>query len=146
MQTLSEVIMPANKQLEENQGKSTEVSILRWHLQLVNYQDKHTLFAMLFESQSNPSYKPSPEVAQVLWIYLQHQIDILIRESLYSVETERKKHRQFIYQWRWRREWRPSLSVISAAFIAFGRSCLFANTSSTASLNSSWNVYHKSLD
>lgn len=41
------------------------------------------------------------------------------------------------YQWRWRREWRPSLSVISAAFIAFGRSCLFANTSSTASLNSS---------
>jgi hypothetical protein len=42
------------------------------------------------------------------------------------------------YQWRWRSEWRPSLSVISAAFIAFGRSCLFANTSSTASLNSSY--------
>jgi hypothetical protein len=30
-----------------------------------------TLFAMLLESQSRPSYKPSPVVAQVLWIYLQ---------------------------------------------------------------------------
>lgn len=29
-----------------------------------------TLFAMLLESQSNPSYKPSPDVAQVLWMYL----------------------------------------------------------------------------
>lgn len=46
------------------------------------------------------------------------------------------------YQWRWRREWRPSLSVISAAFIAFGRSCLLANTSSTASLNSSYKFKH----
>eukprot|EP01018_Ginkgo_biloba_P038737 Gb_38389 [translate_table: standard] len=64
---------------------------------------------MLFESQSRPSYRPSPEVAQVLWIY----------------------------QWRWRREWSPSLSVISAAFIAFGRSCLLAKTSKTASRNSS---------
>lgn len=44
------------------------------------------------------------------------------------------------YQWRWRREWRPSLSVISAAFIAFGRSCLLANTRSTASLNSSYTL------
>ena len=42
-----------------------------------------------------------------------------------------------LYQWRCLREWRPSLSVISAAFIAFGRSCLFANTRSTASLSSS---------
>ena len=40
-------------------------------------------------------------------------------------------------QWRWRRECRPSLSVISAAFMALGRSCLFANTSSTASRSSS---------
>lgn len=31
----------------------------------------------------------------------------------------------------------PSLSVISAADMAFGKSCLFANTSSTASLSSS---------
>ena len=29
-----------------------------------------TLLTMLFESQSNPSYNPSPEVAHVLWIYL----------------------------------------------------------------------------
>ena len=31
-----------------------------------------------------------------------------------------------MYQARWRSEWRPSLSVISAAFIALGRSCLSA--------------------
>jgi hypothetical protein len=41
------------------------------------------------------------------------------------------------YQWRCRSECRPSLSVISAAFIAFGRSCLLANTSRTASRSSS---------
>jgi hypothetical protein len=68
-----------------------------------------TFLAMLLDSQSRPSYKPSPEVAHVLWIY----------------------------QWRWRNEWRPSLSVISAAFIALGRSCLLANTSRTASRSSS---------
>ena len=28
------------------------------------------LFAMLEESQSRPSYSPSPEVAHVLWMYL----------------------------------------------------------------------------
>lgn len=49
-----------------------------------------------------------------------------------------KEIRGHFYQWRWRREWSPSLSVISAAFIALGRSCLLANTSKTASLNSSW--------
>jgi len=50
----------------------------------------------------------------------------------------------FTYQCRWRREWSPSLSVISAAFIALGRSCLLANTSRTASLNSSYqNTHHK---
>lgn len=41
------------------------------------------------------------------------------------------------HQWRWRRECRPSLSVISAAFMALGKSCLLANTSSTASRSSS---------
>ncbi len=41
------------------------------------------------------------------------------------------------HQWRWRSECSPSLSVISAAFIALGRSCLLANTSSTASRSSS---------
>jgi hypothetical protein len=46
-----------------------------------------------------------------------------------------------IYQCRWRRECSPSLSVISAAFIAFGRSCLLAKTSSTASRSSSCNEY-----
>ena len=28
------------------------------------------MLAMLLDSQSRPSYKPSPEVAQVLWMYL----------------------------------------------------------------------------
>lgn len=41
-----------------------------------------------------------------------------------------------IYQRRFRREWRPSLSVISATVIAFGRSCLLANTSTVASTSS----------
>ena len=41
------------------------------------------------------------------------------------------------HQWRWRSECNPSLSVISAAFIALGRSCLFAKTSRTASRSSS---------
>lgn len=38
---------------------------------------------------------------------------------------------------RCRMECKPSLSVTSATVIAFGRSCLLANTSSTASLSSS---------
>lgn len=99
---------------------------------------------MLFESQSSPSYSPSPEVAHVLWIYLQ---GVIYNVGYSKGERQREKdnfNNQF-YQWRWRREWRPSLSVISAAFIALGRSCLFANTSSTASLSSScqWNQQHQ---
>lgn len=43
------------------------------------------------------------------------------------------------HQCRWRNECRPSLSVISAAFIALGRSCLLAKTNNTASLSSSYN-------
>jgi hypothetical protein len=38
---------------------------------------------------------------------------------------------------RWRIECNPSLSVTSATFIAFGRSCLLAKTNKTASLSSS---------
>ena len=30
----------------------------------------HPLLAMLLESQSRPSYRPSPDVAHVLWMYL----------------------------------------------------------------------------
>merc|ERR1711896_90795 len=63
----------------------------------------------LVESQSRPSYSPSPDVAQVDWMY----------------------------QLRWRSECKPSLSVISAAFMALGRSCLLANTNRTASRSSS---------
>ena len=37
----------------------------------------------------------------------------------------------WMYQFLFLRLWRPSLSVISAAFIAFGRSCLLAKMSRT---------------
>ena len=63
---------------------------------------------MLFDSQSRPSYKPSPLVAHALWMY----------QCLCLSECN------------------PSLSVISAAFIALGRSCLFAKTNSAASRSS----------
>lgn len=97
---------------------------------------------MLFESQSRPSYNPSPEVAHVLWIYLQNikgmYMFVSLGEFLFMWLNEGQRRGYLsTYQWRCRREWRPSLSVISAAFIALGRSCLFANTSNTASLNSS---------
>lgn len=55
----------------------------------------HLGFFSWLESQSRPSYRPSPLVAQVAWMY----------------------------QLRWRRACKPSFSVISAAFIALGRSC-----------------------
>ena len=51
-------------------------------------------FFSWLESQSRPSYKPSPLVAQVAWMY----------------------------QFRLRNECKPNLSVISGAFIAFGKS------------------------
>ena len=37
----------------------------------MSYVYDSTLFAILLESQSNPSYSPSPDVAHVLWMYLQ---------------------------------------------------------------------------
>ena len=43
----------------------------------------------------------------------------------------------WIYQCLFLKECKPSLSVISAAFIALGRSCLLANTSKRASRSSS---------
>ena len=38
------------------------------------------LLAMLLDSQSRPSYRPSPEVAHVLWMYLQ----VGARDCLYD--------------------------------------------------------------
>lgn len=55
----------------------------------------HFWFLSWLESQSRPSYRPSPLVAHVAWMY----------------------------QLRWRSACKPSLSVISAAFMALGRSC-----------------------
>ena len=68
-------------------------------------------------------------------------MDQIISILLMHIATSHLTVYKQTYQWRWRRECRPSLSVISAAFIALGRSCLFANTSNTASLNSSWSDY-----
>ena len=62
-----------------------------------------------FASQSSPSYKPSPVVAQVACMF----------------------------QVRLPRPLRPSFSVISTRDIAFGKSCLFANTRRIASRSSS---------
>ena len=64
---------------------------------------------IVFESQSRPSYMPSPVVAHVAWMY--H-----VRE---------------------RSLWSASLSATSAAGMACGKSCLFANTRRTASRSSS---------
>ena len=66
----------------------------------------------------------------------------IISTLLMHIATSHLTAYKQTYQWRWRRECRPSLSVISAAFIALGRSCLFANTSNTASLSSSWSDYN----
>ena len=60
-------------------------------------------------THSRPSYRPSPLVAHVDWMY--HCLCLS--------------------------EWRPSLSVISAAFMALGRSCLLAKTRRSASRSSS---------
>lgn len=49
----------------------------------------------------------------------------------------------FLYQRRWRSECRPSLSVTSETLMAFGRSCLLANTSNTASRSSSCNWHYQ---
>ena len=65
-------------------------------------------------------------------------MDQIISILLMHIATSHLTVYKQTYQWRWRRECRPSLSVISAAFIALGRSCLFANTSNTASRSSSW--------
>lgn len=58
------------------------------------WQEHHFPFLSLEESQSRPSYRPSPPVAHVAWMY----------------------------QSRLRRVCRPSLSVTSAASMALGRS------------------------
>lgn len=60
----------------------------------VGTRGHHFWFRSWLESQSSPSYRPSPLVAQVAWMY----------------------------QFLWRNECSPSLSVISAAFMALGRS------------------------
>ena len=79
-------------------------------------------------SQSKPSYSPSPDVAHVACKEIHSEIHL---------HTFRHQRRTWMYQFLFLRLWRPSLSVISAAFIALGKSCLLANISRTASLNSS---------
>ena len=36
----------------------------------------YALLAMLLDNQSSPSYRPSPEVAHVLWMYLQITLEV----------------------------------------------------------------------
>ncbi len=113
------------KRQKKRKKKETIFKRFKWIFVISVY----LAFLSWFESQSRPSYKPSPLVAHVAWIY----------------------------QLRFRNEWRPNLSVISAAFIAFGKSylekkqknnlikkyfkikltCLLANIKRTASRNSS---------
>ena len=61
---------------------------------------------MLLESQSRPSYKPSPEVAQVLWMYLKDEnkkfhasnhagVDSLYKMACDKYEGEIKYHNCF---------------------------------------------------
>ncbi len=48
-----------------------ELEMLKFNNQHVSsYDITHPLLAMLLESQSRPSYRPSPDVAHVLWMYL----------------------------------------------------------------------------
>ena len=59
-------------------------------------------------------------------------------KALHENETQNPiLKRRFPYQFRFLSECKPNLSVISAAFIAFGRSCLLARMSKTASRSSS---------
>jgi len=50
----------------------------------MHHHSVSTLFAILFESQSSPSYSPSPEVAHVLWMYLQRTTCINAHEDGWS--------------------------------------------------------------
>merc|ERR1712118_385176 len=64
---------------------------------------------IVLDNQSSPSYRPSPLVAQVAWM----------------------NHCRFL------NEWSPSLSAVSAADIAWGKSDLLERTSKTPSRSSS---------
>merc|ERR1712187_180208 len=63
--------------------------------------DAHFFELSVRDIQSRPSYKPSPVVAQADWMY----------------------------HWRVRMLFKPSFSVTSLAAMEFGKSCLFAKTS-----------------
>merc|ERR1712147_327204 len=84
-------------------------SCARLHMRRAATARLHFFEERVRDNQSRPSYKPSPVVAQADWMY----------------------------HCRWRRLCKPSFSVTSAAVIAFGKSCLFAKTNSTASRISS---------
>ena len=87
--------MPASLQLEDNVNNpenSSHNQLLKSATELLTMSCKSTLFAMLFESQSSPSYSTSPEAAHVLWIYLQDMIHtgLVIHAPTWS-QIERKK-------------------------------------------------------
>ena len=45
----------------------------RWPAEVQFSCAAHPLLAILLDSQSKPSYRPSPDVAHVLWMYLRQQ-------------------------------------------------------------------------
>ena len=57
----------------------------------------HALLATLLDNQSSPSYRPSPEVAHVLWMYL--QIALRVSATLCSRLRGEKVYRNS-HQWR----------------------------------------------
>lgn len=94
---------PLHKICKGNKERIINVLLATWNIKiLVNphfpvvlwHCPVYLAFFNWFESQSSPSYSPSPLVAQVDWM------------------------NQFLL----RRLWSPSLSVTSAAFNAFGKS------------------------
>merc|ERR1712199_124227 len=66
--------------------------------------DTHFLLERVLHNQSRPSKSPSPVVAQADW--MNHCLLLMVLK--------------------------PSLSTTSAAVIAFGKSCFFASTKTTA--------------
>ena len=86
-----------------------------------NHYTRRLMFAL---NHSSPSYRPSPEVAQAAF---GSSVNVRLRNTIPT----------WIYHVLCLRPWSPSLSVISAVFIAMGKSCLFANTSKSASRSSS---------
>ena len=101
------------------------------------------IFASSIESQSSPSNKPEPCVAHVLWIYHYRKekrtecVNEWWYERLGAEKAWLYKLTVLFFSWC-----KPSFSVTWETSIALGRSCLLANTNTTASRSSSsWSYW-----